>query len=100
MEVVCVRTAEWPLPTLHNVKHRRRAMSLQLRGIHIRRDVLPSRYLFVDVDSKGFLHVRVVKSVEQLPEEVDFFVLFHAVDDVLNLERGVQLYCIHVFLLF
>ena len=72
-------------------------MSLQLRGIHIRRDVLPSRYLFVDIDPKGFLHVRVVKSAEQLPEEVDFFVLFHAVDDVLNLERGVQLYCIHVF---
>ena len=75
-------------------------MSLQLRGIHIHGAAIPSLYLFVDVDPKGFLHVDVVKSGEQLPEEVDFFVLFHAVDDVLNLERGVQLYCIHVFLLF
>ena len=87
MEFVCVRTAEWPLPTLHDVKHRRRAMSLQLRGIYIRGDVLPSRYLFVDVGPKGFLHVRVVKSAEQLPEEVDFFVLFHAVDDVGDFDR-------------
>ena len=75
-------------------------MSLQLRGIHKRWDVLPFLYLFVDVDPKGFLYVRLVKSAEQLPEEVDFFILFHAVDDVLNFERGVQLYCIHVFKLF
>lgn len=32
MEVVCVRTAEWPLPTLHDVKHRRRAVGYSFEG--------------------------------------------------------------------
>ena len=73
---------------------------LQLRGVHIVWAALPSRYLFVDVDPKSELHVEVVKSGEQLQEEADFIVLFHAVDDVLNFERGSQLYCIHNVLLF